>query len=118
MAQNMTFLDYHLLADTCHEIRLDLGWSIYGRMVQTMTVAEARFPMISQQHESEFPLIDLPWHVASRPSVRTVRRWASRGVRGAQLHTWLIGGRRYTSTAALHDFLSKLRDGTLANQTQ
>ncbi len=65
-----------------------------------------------QPRDSEFPLTEVPWHVASRPSIRTVRRWAGRGVRGALLESWLIGGRRFTSAEALDRFLACLRNGT------
>lgn len=41
----------------------------------------------------------------SRPSLPTWWRWWRHGVRGCRLDTVLIGGRRYTTAAALQDFV-------------
>ncbi|MBA3482788.1 MAG: DUF1580 domain-containing protein, partial [Pirellulales bacterium] len=42
-----------------------------------------------------------------RPAVSTLWRW-SRGIRGVQLSTTLIGAKRYTSTEALQRFCDQL----------
>lgn len=41
-----------------------------------------------------------------RPHVATLFRWHKRGVRGVRLATVLIAGRRYTSRAALDEFVA------------
>lgn len=46
--------------------------------------------------------------VPRRPHVATVWRWATRGVRGIKLRTWLSGGTRVTTPAALEEFLQRL----------
>jgi len=43
--------------------------------------------------------------IAGGVHVETVRRWASEGIRGARLDTWLIGGRRYTNRLAIDRFM-------------
>jgi len=52
-------------------------------------------------------LISLPEaarFLPSPPHPSTVFRWATRGVRGVQLETCLVGGRRFTSRRALQAF--------------
>ncbi len=58
--------------------------------------------------EESIRLGDASKHIPGRPSHRTVWRWAGRGVRGATLETYLVGGRRYTSLAAIARFLVAL----------
>jgi hypothetical protein len=41
-----------------------------------------------------------------RPHVSTLWRWARRGVRGIVLETYVVAGRRFTSTEALERFAS------------
>lgn len=43
--------------------------------------------------------------------VSTVRRWATRGVRGVQLEAIRIGGMRYTSVEALRRFAEAIEHG-------
>lgn len=43
-----------------------------------------------------------------KPHVATVWRWATHGVHGVQLQTWNVGARRFTTLAALEDFLQAL----------
>ena len=45
---------------------------------------------------------------AARPSMSTWWRWWRHGVRGIHLETVLIGGRRYTSEAAVRRFAAAL----------
>jgi hypothetical protein len=42
------------------------------------------------------------------PHLATLWRWAMRGVRGTRLHTFMCGGRRYTSTVYCREFLEHL----------
>ena len=44
------------------------------------------------------------------PSPATLSRWAHHGVRGTRLATVLVGGRRYTTPAAINTFLGALSD--------
>ena len=43
-----------------------------------------------------------------RPHAATVWRWATSGVHGIRLQTWNVGGRRFTTVAALEAFLQAL----------
>jgi len=43
-----------------------------------------------------------------RPAMSTWWRWWRRGVRGIRLRTLVIGGRRYTTRAAVEEFAGKL----------
>lgn len=43
--------------------------------------------------------------IPGHPSIATVHRWASRGVRGVVLASIRAGGRRYTTAAAIDQFL-------------
>ena len=45
-----------------------------------------------------------------RPSATTWWRWSTRGVHGIKLETILIGGRRYTTAAALQRFVDQLSE--------
>jgi hypothetical protein len=62
--------------------------------------------------EELFPLCEAPRHhpVAPVPHVSTYFRWAFRGVGPdrVKLETVKLGGRRYTSRAALTRFVAKL----------
>ncbi len=42
------------------------------------------------------------------PHVATLHRWATRGTRGVRLATWLRGGVRVTTPAAVEEFLRGL----------
>ena len=44
--------------------------------------------------------------------ISSIVRWAKRGIRGKHLETYLIGGARYTTRAALDRFLSELNEGS------
>ena len=60
--------------------------------------------MIEIQTESLLSISDAAKSRPSRPHVSTLWRWINRGVRGVQLETCLIGGRRFTSVEALERF--------------
>ena len=47
---------------------------------------------------------DVPGH----PHVSTLIRWALRGVKGVQLDTVVVGGRRFTSLEAIQRFVAQL----------
>jgi hypothetical protein len=42
------------------------------------------------------------------PHVATLHRWATKGTRGVKLRTWLAGGKRVTTPAAIERFLLDL----------
>lgn len=44
----------------------------------------------------------------TRPPVQQVHRWSTHGVRGVKLMTWLCGGKRVTTAAAVETFLREL----------
>ncbi len=46
--------------------------------------------------------------IPTRPHIATVWRWIERGCRGHRLQSWLIGGQRYTSLAAIEEFLQRI----------
>jgi Protein of unknown function (DUF1580) len=45
-----------------------------------------------------------------RPNRSTMSRWAHHGVRGVQLATILVGGRRYTTRDAIDQFITALSE--------
>ncbi len=64
--------------------------------------------MIDIDHETMRLLSRAPKDVPGRPSISTLMRWASKGIRGVVLETVLIGGRRYTSVEAIGRFVRRL----------
>jgi Protein of unknown function (DUF1580) len=54
---------------------------------------------------------------APRPSTTTWWRWSTRGVHGVVLETIMIGGRRYTTAAALQRFIDQLSDRPAASRS-
>jgi Protein of unknown function (DUF1580) len=66
--------------------------------------------MIDSALEHVFPIAETRDHVASHPSLASIYRWAFKGVRGVQLETILIGGRRYTSREAVARFIARLSE--------
>lgn len=59
--------------------------------------------------EEAIPLADiaqyLPRHDGKKRNYSTLWRWASNGVRGQRLRSWYVVGRRYTSLAAVDEFI-------------
>ena len=49
--------------------------------------------------------------VPRRPHVATIWRWATKGCRGIKLQTWMSGGTRVTTPAAIEEFLHRLNAG-------
>ena len=45
--------------------------------------------------------------IPGRPHVLTVHRWSRKGLRGVRLETVVIGGKRFTTTAALNRFFAE-----------
>lgn len=66
--------------------------------------------MFDRRTEGSIPLSNVSHHLESRPSTATVWRWALRGVKGVKLESIVIGGRRYTSTAAIDRFITRLSE--------
>ncbi len=62
-------------------------------------------------------LSDAAKEIPLRPSAQQVHRWSTTGVRGVQLATWLCGGKRVTTRAAIEDFLQALNRETPAAST-
>jgi len=54
--------------------------------------------------EQSLTIVELAKTITPRPHVNTLRRWATRGIRGARLRTWLVGGRRCSSLRAWEEF--------------
>lgn len=53
----------------------------------------------------------------NRPSVASIWRWATRGVRGVRLHTVRVGGRSYVTADDVREFLDALNRPTDAAPT-
>lgn len=45
-----------------------------------------------------------------RVHLSTALRWAQRGCRGVRLQTWVLGGRRLTTQAAVREFIAARTD--------
>ena len=57
--------------------------------------------MIDVTSEDVLAINDVPATLPNRPHVATIWRWVKRGSRGVKVETVCMGGRRYTSKAAL-----------------
>lgn len=58
--------------------------------------------------------------VPGRVSLSTLHRWRLHGVRGVRLRSWKVGGRRFTSPAAIQEFireLTRVQDGAAPPQS-
>jgi len=52
--------------------------------------------------EPKLPLVDAVEQASGRrPHLSTCLRWCTRGARGVRLESWVLGGRRLTSVAAV-----------------
>jgi len=60
--------------------------------------------------EELLTLTDAAHETPGRPTVRTLWRWSSKGVRGVRLQTLKVGGRTFTSREALNRFLAELNE--------
>ena len=59
-----------------------------------------------QANEPLLPLVQAVENATGRrPHLSTVLRWCTRGVRGIQLESWMVGGRRLTSVQAVRRFV-------------
>ncbi|MDZ4684032.1 MAG: DUF1580 domain-containing protein [Planctomycetaceae bacterium] len=57
------------------------------------------------------PLTKAADFVPGRPHSATIWRWATKGVRGVKLASWVSGGKRVTTLAAIEEFLRRLNAG-------
>jgi len=78
-------------------------------------VRQNRQPAI-ESDEDLIPLSEAAILLPTRrkPHVATLWRWGTKGCRGHLLKTWVIAGRRYTSPAALQEFLTDMSTGRTA----
>lgn len=72
---------------------------------------------------SQFPLTVAANHIPRRHGKKvhysTLHRWATKGVRGRILRTWYVGGTRFTSITAIHEFLGPSNPvSALARETE
>ena len=58
------------------------------------------------QVENMISLVEAARSLPGRPHASSLYRWCRKGVRGVKLQTWLVGGRRYTTIAALEQFIA------------
>lgn len=79
--------------------------------------------MIDLRNEPLIPLGDVPklkvfeaFEAGKRICVTTLWRWANHGIGGRKLETIKLGGRRYTSFAALERFVNKNGETGLKNR--
>lgn len=63
--------------------------------------------MINSEH---FPLTEAPAHCIGRPHLKTIMRWALKGIgpNRIKLRTWKVGGRRYTDQTSIDLFVAQL----------
>jgi len=57
--------------------------------------------------ETVFPVSEAPQHIPGRPSKASCWRWVLQGVGGIKLESILIGGKRFTSHAAIQRFVDQ-----------
>ena len=62
--------------------------------------------MIDWENERPLSFAAAAKSLPTRPNVVTLWRWRNRGIKGVQLESGLIGGRRYTSREALDRFFA------------
>lgn len=69
---------------------------------------------------SQFPLTQAANHLPRRRGKKihysTLHRWATKGARGRRLRTWYVGGTRFTSLSAIHEFLGPSNPITKASR--
>ncbi len=56
--------------------------------------------------------------VPRNPHVGTIWRWSTQGCRGIKLRTWLAGGIRVTTPAAVEEFLQELNSSADASPSE
>jgi len=62
---------------------------------------------IDFETERCIPIGEAPKHIPGRPSLASVYRWMTNGVRGARLETIVVGGQRFTSIEAIQRFIER-----------
>ena len=65
-------------------------------------------PTLTESLKDAITLAQAAHFFSPVPHVSGVQRWANRGTRGVRLETWLSGGRRVTTPAAIERFLLAL----------
>lgn len=63
---------------------------------------------ISRDGTDYLSLVEATKVIPGRPSLPTVHRWTHRGVRGVKLWSYRVGGRIYTTSEAVQEFLNEL----------
>ena len=63
---------------------------------------------MTESLKNAIALADAAKIIPTRPPIGLIHRWSSRGVRGIRLRTWLVGGKRVTTPAAVEAFLQAL----------
>ena len=63
--------------------------------------------MLDVANETFLTMTEAVKILPGRPNIATLWRWRTRGVRGVKLESCLVGGRRYTSRAALDRFIER-----------
>jgi Protein of unknown function (DUF1580) len=58
-------------------------------------------------HENVITMTEAPGHIPGRPHSATIWRWWNRGIEGIKLETFMVGGRRFTSTEAITRFIKR-----------
>jgi hypothetical protein len=109
--KNPSQIDSKLFFLTLHFFFLEVLYSRQCALCDTgfqdvmTTIPHWRKPMIDTTDKDVLPLRRAGIGLPGAPGPATVRSWAERGVRGVILASYRIGGRRYTTLAALRRFL-------------
>jgi hypothetical protein len=80
------------------------------------TIPHWRKTMIDTTDKGLVPLRQAGIDLAGSPGPATLFGWANRGVRGVRLESCRIGGRRFTTLAALRRFLDAVNGVTVDEQ--
>lgn len=67
--------------------------------------------MVKFDTEQAIPFPKASKSIIGHPSLATLHRWRTRGVRGHRLETFLLGGRRYVTRAAIAKFIAACTSG-------
>jgi len=73
--------------------------------------------MIDLKSERLLTLREAAQRLPGSPAISTLHRWRQRGIHGIQLETCLIGGKRFTSEAALQRFVDSVTAAVDARET-
>ena len=67
-------------------------------------ISGSQFPSLKDAQANRLTLPKTARELAVSPA--TVARWATRGVRGVRLRTFVLGGRRFTTPALIEEFMA------------